>query len=234
MDGAALETKRLDSLIAEHTAITGAYEAARQAQLTRLVIFSGIMSAVFAIVLEVQTQTVRIVLSFIGVLTSIYWAMALTKDHLMAEMRFKYGKLVEDRLDVALQLQNPNPADAGLRIKAEFFRYFDTNVYVGVAYWARVASEINPKAKILFVFADKYLHFTVPLASLIMWTIILVLSFAATSSLWGSSNSKEFEVSDMVEVMRKVHAALVNETAVVAAAAGDVHDHDIHGRLAIP
>lgn len=232
MDIATLETTRLDSLIAEHTAITGAYEAARQAQLTRLVIFSGIMSAVFAIVLDVHTQTVRIVLSFIGVLTSIYWTMALTKDHLMAEMRFEYGKLVEHRLDVALQLQNPNPAEAGMQIKPEFFRYFDTNAYLGVAYWARVAPRNDSIAKIVFV-AVKYLHFTVPLVSLIMWTIILVLSFAATSWLWGSSNSKEFEVSDMVEVMRKVHAALVNET-VVAAAAGDVHDHDIHGRLAIP
>lgn len=182
-----------DSLIAEYAAVVAASEASRQAALTRLVLFSGLMSGVFAVALDVRGERERILLSVLGLLSSMYWFVALYRDHLVTEERFTHGNRIERRLAEALGLHQPAQPDNDA--PPEFFTYCNTGIGVG-----SIATAQGRVAKWIALVGIPQSHFILPSCSVCVWFIVLVLN------IYGWTDTANMH--EVVEVLKKVHFAL--------------------------
>eukprot|EP00892_Ulva_mutabilis_P003645 jgi/Ulvmu1/1652/UM114_0021.1 len=92
------QAKRLDSLIAEYSAVVAAHEASHQTALTRLVLFSGLMSTAFVFALANPVKVDRMCLIVFGAAASTYWFVALWRDIRFVRNRYRHGIKVERRI----------------------------------------------------------------------------------------------------------------------------------------
>eukprot|EP00892_Ulva_mutabilis_P003644 jgi/Ulvmu1/1651/UM114_0019.1 len=93
-----LEEKRIENLTAEYSAVIATYEASRQSAHNRNVLFSGLTSAAYAVAMTSSAMHVHMILGLCGLATSVYWAVALHRDHFMAQKRLSHGEAVEGQL----------------------------------------------------------------------------------------------------------------------------------------
>lgn len=185
--------KWADSLITEYAAVVAASEASRQAALTRLVVFSGLMSGVFAVALDLRGKDERILMSVLGLLSSMYWFVALYRDHLVTEERFAHGKHIERRLAVALNLHHPAQPDN--HAPPEFFYYCNTGIGVGSR-----ATVQGHFAKWIDLVGIPQFHFILPSCSVCVWFIVLILNCCG----W----TETANMHEVVEALKKVHSAM--------------------------